>query len=59
MKDKLNVGLDRIILIRHADSIDREIFAKSGKSDLERPLSKKGEAQSEKIATFEIGRAHV
>ena len=58
MKEKLNVGLDRIILIRHADSMDREVFAKSGKSDLLRPLSKKGNAQSEQIANFVAKTLH-
>lgn len=52
MKEKLSAGLERIILIRHADSMEREVFAKSGQSDLERPLSKKGKAQSEQIANF-------
>lgn len=52
MKEKLSLGLERIILIRHADSMEREVFAKSGKSDLERPLSKSGKTQSEAIAAF-------
>lgn len=45
-------NLERIILIRHADSEDRVKFAHISSNDLERPLSKKGKAQSKKIATF-------
>lgn len=45
-------SLERIILIRHADSEDRAKFAQICNNDLERPLSKKGKAQSKKIAEF-------
>lgn len=45
-------GLERIILIRHADSVDRAKFARISSNDLARPLSKKGKAQSKKIAEF-------
>ncbi len=45
-------SLERIILIRHADSEDRVKFAQICSNDLERPLSKKGKAQSKKIAKF-------
>lgn len=45
-------NLERIILIRHADSEDRVKFAQICSNDLERPLSKKGKAQSKKIAEF-------
>lgn len=54
----LSAKLKRIILIRHADSMDREIFAKSCKTnktphnDMLRPLTKKGKIQSENIASF-------
>ena len=44
--------LEQIILIRHADSEDRAKFAQICSNDLERPLSKKGKAQSKKIADF-------
>lgn len=44
--------LEKIILIRHADSEDRVKFARVCSNDLERPLSKKGKAQSKKIAKF-------
>lgn len=45
-------GLERIILIRHADSLDRVKFARISSNDLARPLSKKGKVQSKKIAEF-------
>lgn len=45
-------SLERIILIRHADSEDRAKFAHICNNDLERPLSKKGKVQSKKIAEF-------
>ena len=54
----LSAKLKRIILIRHADSMDREIFAKSCRdsktphNDMLRPLTKKGKIQSENIANF-------
>lgn len=50
--NKISQHLERIILIRHADSLDREIFAKKNNNDLERPLSKEGKKQSKKIAKF-------
>ena len=55
---QMPTNLQKIILIRHADSCDRVKFAESCKKngvahdDLERPLSKKGKAQSKKIASF-------
>lgn len=54
----LSAKLKRIILIRHADSMDREVFAESCKTtktphnDMLRPLTKKGKIQSENIANF-------
>ena len=55
---QIPTNLQKIILIRHADSCDRVKFAEScakngvAHDDLERPLSKKGKAQSQKIASF-------
>ncbi|MGX3045243.1 SixA phosphatase family protein [Helicobacter sp. T3_23-1056] len=54
----LSAKLKRIIIIRHADSMDREVFLTSCKAkkiphnDMLRPLSKKGKIQSEHIALF-------
>lgn len=50
--EKLSPHLEKIILIRHADSLDRVEFAKKNSNDLERPLSKIGKKQSKKIAKF-------
>ncbi|MGX3011927.1 SixA phosphatase family protein [Helicobacter sp. 23-1044] len=50
--EKLAKNLQKIILIRHADTIDRAEFAKHNSDDLARPLSKLGKKQSKKIANF-------
>ena len=55
--EKLSKNLERIILIRHAETIERAEFARHNDNDLERPLNKKGKAQSKKIAKF-LERLH-
>lgn len=50
--EKLSQHLEKIILIRHADSLDRAVFAKKNSNDLERHLSKLGKKQSKKISKF-------
>ena len=55
--EKLSKNLERIILIRHAETIDRAEFAKHSDNDLVRPLNKKGKKQSKKIAKF-LERLH-
>lgn len=50
--EKLSKNLEKIIVIRHAETIDRAEFAKHSDDDLARPLNKKGKKQSKKIARF-------
>ncbi len=58
LANTLSAKLKRLIIIRHADSMDREVFFKSCKAtktphnDMIRPLTKKGKIQSENIALF-------
>lgn len=62
---QIPANLQKIILIRHADSCDRVKFAEScakngvAHNDLARPLSKKGKAQSKKIAEFLKARSEI
>lgn len=57
-KRQIPANLEKIIFIRHADSVDRVVFARQCRennvahNDLNRPLSKKGKAQSKQIADF-------
>ena len=56
---QIPANLQKIVLIRHADSEDRAKFALISSNDLERPLSKKGKMQSKKIADFLTARSEV